>query len=374
MRLEQHFPDEHRALEASGRLARGTGKHRTVVSVDELDGLVHDLRGPLLAIEHELALFERATEAGAQRSLRAVRGNLEFLKRLLLDVSVTTPPCSVSLSSLAEAVVARLPEAVQQRCHVEALARTDARVDPVRIERVLGNLVGNAVRYTDGAIVIRCERAGTMARVSVIDSGPGMSAELAARVFERGATGERGGEGLGLYLARTIVESYGGRIGVEIGEGTRFYFEIPRVAPETVTRSRAKTIVASSILCGASVLLVDDDLCQLRALAEILRAEHVSVVTATSAPECLIRVMAQRPEVIVLDLHLPGSDAVTLTRNVSMIDSSVPFILTTGMPSDHPTVTRTLAATQGWFLPKPFDPGELFTVLEQALIAPRRTR
>jgi CheY-like chemotaxis protein len=379
LETEKLDPIEQQSLEASMRLARGTGEHSVLISGDELDCLVHDLRGPLLAMRHELALIDRLDPA-AQRSLRAVRGNLEYLERLLQDVTLTTRPdqrtsCSVALLSLVEAVVARLPAPARQRTHVEALARVDVNVDPVRIERVISNLLDNALRHADGAIVIRLERAAAIARVSVIDGGPGMSADVAAHVFERHVHGDCGGDGLGLYLARDIVESYGGRIHVETspGEGARFYFELAAISPAE-PRKRTRAIVASSILCGASVLLVDDDVTQLRALAEILRSEQVSVVTATSAPECLIRAAAQRPEVIVLDLSLPGGDAVALTRSLSALDASLPVILMTGLPSDHPSVTRTLEASNAWFLPKPFEPGELFIALEQALIAPRRTR
>ncbi len=370
---------EQESHEASMRLALGTGEHRVLSSGDELDCLVHDLRGPLLAMRHELALLDRLDPA-AQRSLRAIRGNLEYLERLLQDVTLTSRPeqrtsCSVSLSSLVESVVARLSESARKRTNVEELARAHVSVEPVRIERVIANLLDNALRHADGPIVIRIERVAAMGRVSVIDGGPGMSPEVAARVFERHVHGECGGDGLGLYLARDIVESYGGRIHLDTspGVGSRFSFELA-VVPPAAPGKRGRAIMASSILCGASVLLVDDDVTQLRALAEILRAEHVSVVTATSAPECLIRVVAQRPEVVVLDLSVPGTDAVGLTKSLAAIDASLPVILTTGLPSDHPSVTRTLAASHAWFLPKPFEPGDLFVALEQALIAPRRNR
>jgi CheY-like chemotaxis protein/anti-sigma regulatory factor (Ser/Thr protein kinase) len=380
VRLDEPLVNEARSREANLRFARGTGEHRLVTS-DELDCLVHDLRGPVLAMEHELALFEREVDPVAQRSLRALRGNLEFLRRLLHDVTLTLRPqqreaVCVSLGTLVDAVIARLPQAAQARVHVDERTRASVHVDPTRIERVIANLVGNAVRYTDGVIVIRIERVNANARLTVIDAGAGLSADVAARVFDRGERSEHGGEGLGLHLARTIVESYGGRIAVETapGEGARFYFELAAVAPSGQPGATRVTPATSSILCGASVLLVDDDLHQLRALAEILRGERISVVTATSGPECLIRVMAQRPEVVVLDLNVPGSDPVTLANSLAKVDAALPVILTTGLPSDHPAVVRTLAATHGWFLPKPFDPAALFLVLEHALMTPRRTR
>jgi signal transduction histidine kinase len=106
--------------------------------------------------------------------------------------------------------------------------------DPDRIAIVLGNLLGNATRHTPGGgrIVTRVTRHGRSARFEVQDSGPGIAPEYVDRIFERffQVPGARpGGIGLGLYIAREIVEAHGGKMGVETepGRGSTFWFTIP---------------------------------------------------------------------------------------------------------------------------------------------------
>jgi signal transduction histidine kinase len=101
----------------------------------------------------------------------------------------------------------------------------------MRIERVLSNLVANALKHGAPApVTVRLEVVRRFARISVIDGGPGMTAEHAREMFERYRHGSQSqGYGLGLYISRHIVEAHGGRIGVASapGRGSRFYFELP---------------------------------------------------------------------------------------------------------------------------------------------------
>jgi len=105
--------------------------------------------------------------------------------------------------------------------------------DETRIERVLTNLVCNALKYCEGPIVVRLDARGAYACVSVIDSGPGLSAEEQRMIFERyrRASTTQQGHGLGLHTSRRIVEAHRGRIGIasQPGRGSRFFFELPIV-------------------------------------------------------------------------------------------------------------------------------------------------
>jgi signal transduction histidine kinase len=111
-------------------------------------------------------------------------------------------------------------------------------VDDMRIQRVVANLVQNALKYSPASsgIVVRLERDEACARVSVIDAGPGISPAEATYVFDKYKRAKSAraqeGTGLGLYVSRKIVEAHGGRIGVDSvrGAGSRFYFELPRGA------------------------------------------------------------------------------------------------------------------------------------------------
>jgi signal transduction histidine kinase len=111
----------------------------------------------------------------------------------------------------------------------------DVMLDELRIERVVANLLDNALKYTpvDAPISVSARREGDAATISVADSGPGLTAAEIANLFEPyrrgGAARGRSGTGLGLYVSKQIVEAHGGRIGVEsvTGVGARFFFALP---------------------------------------------------------------------------------------------------------------------------------------------------
>ena len=373
MRVENELREED--LIERVRLARGTGDFTPLAASDELSGLVHDLRSPIATIGHELALLERQADPACARSLAAIRSNLQFLERLLAESLATPARTSMSLPALVEGVIARLPKGQFQRIELDVRAAVAVVIDRTRIERVVSNLIDNALKYTCATlpIVVRIEHLASTARVSVIDRGHGMRASLAARIFERHVSYGACGTGLGLSVAREIIEAHGGRIAVATapGRGSCFYFELDGAIAVPTISARKRMRGASSVLCGASVLLVDDNTAQLSALAELLRGELVAVATATSAPECLIRAQTQRPEAIVLDVNLDGSDVSVLARNLLAIDARMPIIVSTGLPRHHTAVKRVLDATNGVFLPKPFELDHLCVLLERALV--RRT-
>jgi signal transduction histidine kinase len=103
--------------------------------------------------------------------------------------------------------------------------------DEIRLERVVTNLVNNALKYCPGTVTVRLDTRGGYACVSVIDSGPGLSAEQSRTVFDRyrRASTSQQGYGLGLHTSRRIVEAHRGRIGIAShpGRGSRFFFELP---------------------------------------------------------------------------------------------------------------------------------------------------
>jgi signal transduction histidine kinase len=120
------------------------------------------------------------------------------------------------------------------------------RGDVVHLRRVVANLVGNALKYspTDEPVLVSHSRPGTVARMEVVDRGPGISREDQERVFEKfvqlpgAAAGGLRGVGLGLAFCKLAVEAHGGRIGVESqeGRGTTFWVELPRDGPAASLR------------------------------------------------------------------------------------------------------------------------------------------
>ena len=215
---------------------------------DLLRAVSHDLRNPLAIVvlqAHRLvrgAADERARHAtsgilaAARRMDRMLRDLTDSARseggRLELDrTAVKLRPFVAQLLHAAEGVL----DAGRVENEVPAdLPAVHADTD--RLDRILSNLVGNALKYSPGRVRIRAERADGEVLISVEDSGPGIAPEDLPRIFERYYRGQRHegeGLGLGLYIVRKLVEAHGGRIGVESrpGQGSTFTVALPVAAP-----------------------------------------------------------------------------------------------------------------------------------------------
>jgi PAS domain S-box-containing protein len=226
---------------------------------DEVLGIVsHDLRNPLSAISmcaRVLAETPPANDADRRELLATIRESTDWMNRLiedLLDVSNIErgqlslearpeEPSQIALQALHMFEV----EAQANGIALEARLPTNMPLvvaDRTRVVQVLSNLLRNAIKFTprDGRIEIRAEPRERAIAFSVTDTGPGISAERQARVFDRywqSSTGARQrGSGLGLSIAKGIVEAHGGRISVRSvpGEGSEFAFTIPQAEPRGV--------------------------------------------------------------------------------------------------------------------------------------------
>jgi len=227
---------------------------RAAVPNEDVAALAHDLKNPLTIImleanqiEQRLAL--RLTPA-VQRGLERIAQNASYIDRLLSDLLDMSAADSgelelrldrIDLSRVLRDSVGRAVP-TQDRDHVRIEIRDVLFVhgDEIRLERVVSNLVHNALKYggDTGPVTVRLDARGANACVSVIDSGPGITPDEARVVFDRYRRTKRAatqseGYGLGLYTSRKIIEAHKGRIGVvsQPGHGARFYFELPAIAP-----------------------------------------------------------------------------------------------------------------------------------------------
>ena len=220
---------------------------------DLFAAISHDLRTPLATIRVMVEAMSDGIvddEATRQRYLHTASNEIQRLSGLIDDLfeltTIESGELHLRLETLrmedvvAEAIDAFRPQVDRAGIHIafEPSAETSTvYADPNRIGRVLYNLLQNAIRHTphDGTIVLRTRTAGDAVEVIVADSGEGIASEDLPHVFERFYRGEksrnreRGGSGLGLSIARGIVEAHGGAIRVEsvAGQGTRFAFTVP---------------------------------------------------------------------------------------------------------------------------------------------------
>ncbi|HMC87925.1 MAG TPA: response regulator, partial [Gemmataceae bacterium] len=308
-----------------------------------LSMLAHELRNPLAPIRNAVQILKhsKAREEEFEWARDIIDRQLLQLVRLvddLLDVSrITRGKIILQPEPLnAAAVVARAVEtsrpfldARSQILTVEMPQETvQIRGDETRLAQVLSNLLNNAAKFTPegGRIWITLERAGDEALLRVRDTGIGIPAEMLSTIFDlftqvdRSLDRSQGGLGIGLTLVRRLVEMHGGSVEAHsagINQGSEFIVRLP-VLKQEQTPSIAGNGSVPARLIGPSqrVLIVDDNVDSAESLAVLLRQSGHEVRTTHDGPSALDLTSSYRPEVVLLDIGLPGMDGYEVARRL----------------------------------------------------------
>jgi signal transduction histidine kinase/CheY-like chemotaxis protein len=356
--------------------------------------LAHELRSPLAPIRNAAQVLKLV--GGEDRDLEWARGVIErqvtHMTRLvddLLDVSRITrgkvqlkrEPIDAA-SVVVQAVESTRPmvELRQHRLEVSLPARpVRLEGDLTRLAQVIANLINNSCKYQDqgGRIWLTLGREGSEAVFRVKDAGKGISREMLPRVFDLFTQVDptldhsEGGLGIGLSLVKSLVELHGGRVEAHSagpGEGSEFVVRLPaldesaqvRAEVESPQRPREQAVVPSR-----RVLLVDDDRDTAETSAMLLKLWGQEVRVAYDGPSGLEAAKAFQPDVILLDIGLPGMSGYELARRLRAqpgLEKAL-FVATTGYGT-HEDKRRAYDAGFQAHLTKPVDPAAL-----QALLA-----
>lgn len=354
----------------------------------------HDLRQPL----HALSLFVAALKTrnlqpgiqGLIDNIEASTAAMELLLNSLLDISrldagtIETHPVHFSLGSLLDNLNKQFsPLAAEKNLRLR-FHPIDVTLysDPLLIERILLNLIANAIRYTDkGGVLVACRRRGRMLRLSVIDSGRGIPPEQQESVFQEfvqldnTARDRSKGLGLGLAIVSRLSRLLGHRVDLlsRPGRGSAFSIDVP-CGDARLIRSPLPLAAPGKLAADALVVLVDDESAILRGMAELFDNWHIDLVTAHSVAEAEQGLVSldRIPDVIVTDYRLPGdTDGIAvITRLRQQFGHDIPAVLVTGDTAPD-TILR---ITQAGFplLHKPLRPAKLRALLTH-LIQQRRT-
>ncbi|NKI92532.1 ATP-binding protein [Rhizobacter sp. SG703] len=300
---------------------------------DELLAMLgHELRNPLGAISSAAeVLASRPPPALVASACEIIARQTRHLTRLMAEMLDTTRLMSgqmalvrqvCELAPLVHSALAPLQAGAAASGHALALALDEAwaEVDPLRIEQAISQLVGNALKYTPAGttVRIRLERDGGEAVLQVGDDGPGIAPDLLPRIFDLFAQGERrsdrrdGGLGLGLTVAKRLVELHGGTIGVDSGaDGTCFEIRLRGVAAPATSQAPAwRPPVAPR-----RVLVIEDNADALAALHGLLSVDGHEVLSESDGGAGLAAVLTQRPDLVIVDIGLPTLDGLQIARH-----------------------------------------------------------
>lgn len=351
--------------------------------------LAHELRNPLAPIRNAAELL-RSAETDAPRVAFArelIDRQLAQLARLiddLLDVSrivqgkVRIDRDLLDLREVVRQAVENTRAAMTARGHDFALLMPSEPVtvfgDTVRLTQVVSNLLDNATKYTapGGHISLALECNGNAATLRVQDSGEGIPLEIQGEIFELFAQGSRsldrpqGGLGIGLTIVRRLVEMHGGRVTASsagAGSGSEFTVVLP-LAHESIGARPAPATRENATVAGQRVLVVDDNQDAAESLAMLLGMSGCAVEVAPDGPAALEAAKRIQPQVVILDIGLPGMDGFEVARALrgdATLRNAL-IIASTGYGHDEDR-RRALAAGCDEHLVKPIDFGQLLTLM-----------
>ena len=250
-------------------------------------------------------------------------------------------------------------------------------VDGRHLRQVLLNLLGNAVKFTRaGEVRLGIGAAGGRLTFEVIDTGPGIEPEAITEIFAAFAQtkegAEAGGTGLGLTISDHLITKMGGSLHVEsvLGTGSRFSFSLPlveaRVAAVAQGIDPALPPLDARLAPGQALtaLVVDDSTANRRILASLLESAGAQVITATGGLEAIELAHTHQPEIIFMDLKMPGLDGLEATRRLATdpATSAIPVIAVTASALGDARATARAAGCVD-YLSKPIRAQELFGML-----------
>jgi PAS domain S-box-containing protein len=351
--------------------------------------LAHELRNPLAALNSAVQV---TALTGAQDQIDwcmdVINRQVKHLSRLiddLLDVSrITRGKIQLRKEQLDMGLVVRgaietarpLIDARQHQLMVTiAPAILPVNGDPVRLEQIVTNLLTNAAKYTasGGRIWLLADRDDGAIVVKVRDTGMGIPPEQISRMFELFAQGDRslarseGGLGIGLTLARSLTELHGGSITATSagpGTGSEFVVRLPASVPTLESSKGVEPRVEAVPTRGSRVLVIDDNVDMARGLASLLKLQDHEVWTAYDGPSGLVAARTHRPDVLLLDIGLPGMDGYQVAEQLRQEEFGKDVLLIAvtgyGQAEDY---QRALSAGFDHFVTKPVDYSKLLSLM-----------
>ena len=390
--------------------ARASAEESNRLKDEFLATVSHELRTPLTAILGWSRMLEGDTldRDMTARAIETIKRNAKAQAQIIddiLDVSrIITGNLYLDLHPielapvLESAINVVRPTAEAKGIQISANFEPEPAAvpgDANRLQQVFWNLLSNAVKFTPagGKVSVELRHENQQVEIAVADTGQGITAEFLPYVFERfrqadsTSTRQHGGLGLGLAIARHLVEIHGGTIEAKsagAGAGAIFTVRLPLVgsAVDSLLDSSAMSLTepakidaeedaarlkAQQVLSGLQVLIVDDDRDTLELLSAALTQRSANVTAVTSSAAAIESIKTCRPDVLISDIAMPGADGYELIERVIALRlvPEIPAIAITAYAKQEDK-ERALAAGYQRYLSKPVELGEFISAVAEA--------
>jgi signal transduction histidine kinase/CheY-like chemotaxis protein len=390
--------DARKQLLVDERYARAEAEAANRIKDEFLATLSHELRTPLTSLLGWASLLRGSDvdEVLLYKGLETIERNARMQTQLiddLLDVSriisgkLNLEVRPADISSAVEGAITVVRPALDAKGIRLSYSR-DAVIgaisgDAARLQQIIWNLLSNAVKFTPerGWIDVRLQQRDSHVQVTVSDSGQGISPDFLPRVFDRfrqadsSTTREYGGLGLGLAIARHLVELHGGTIRAESageGRGATFCVTFPllleRVESPQSNHSGEYAVDSAKKLDGLRVLVVDDEPDARQIITTLIRKTGAEVLACESANEALEALETWHPDVLMSDIAMPGEDGYSLINRVRSLPAErgghVPAAAFTAYAREEDR-QRALEAGFQIHIAKPISAGKLLAMIAQ---------
>jgi PAS domain S-box-containing protein len=393
---------EREDLLARERVARADAEALANTKDEFLAVVSHELRSPLNAIRGWAHVLRKTLELTPEqtRPLDAIDRNVTAQARMVDDLldtqrllrgKVKLELQRMPLNTVVEQAVDTFRPAAQDKPLKLTLQHTTDAVmveaDAERLRQALVNLLSNAIKFTpaEGRVEVRTRRSGERVLIDITDSGVGLEATQLSRIFEpfrqaggsTSSTRRQGGLGLGLALARQLVELHRGALSAHSDgpdQGATFTVDLPAL-PEQARATPPERSGALPDLAGRRVVVLEDDPEGRQILDLLLRDESVQATFFANADEGFNHLNTlegtERPDALISDVAMPGEDGYSFIRRVRELhrtrgEPALPAIALTAFASPSDRV-RALAAGFDAHLGKPMDPEQLRSTLKELL-------
>lgn len=376
--------------------ARAEAEAANRIKDEFLATLSHELRTPLTSVLGWACLLRGSAldDALLEKGLQAIERNAKVQAQLiddLLDVSriisgkLHLDVRPIAIASVVEAAISVVRPAADAKSirltvrHEPAMRAISG--DSARLQQIVWNLLSNAVKFTPegGRIELLLEQIDSHARLTVSDTGQGISPEFLPRVFDRfrqadsSTTRDYGGLGLGLAIVRHLVELHGGTVRAESrgeGQGAKFRVTFPliaeRIESSVLAQSGEHRFDDTKTLDGLRVLIVDDEADARQIISTLIERTGAEVFACESVREALVMLEKWRPDVLMSDIAMPGEDGYSLINKVRSLPAErggeTPAAAFTAYAREE---DRKLALAAGYqmHIAKPISSGQLVTMI-----------